>query len=159
MSTGENQSVARHWADAFNDSIGPFRYLLGRLAVRAAVTKKLPIRTFGENIFCQTALVFPVVPFDKILVDSGGRTKARQLACTHGSAQRAGVHLVEFQSAEPPPDQTRVVFSLFRQGQVGEPGMLTGYAPCRLAMSGEVNSGEHFVHNLMLIVTEIRQRV
>src|SRR5437667_133193 len=146
MSARKNQHIAFDGAHAIDNAIGTGSNLFGRFSVRAAVTEQLPVRSLRVNLRCAETFVITIVPLDQITIDLSYGAEACQLTSSRGALQRARQHFCENRPGQPFSQAYGVAFAPFGQRQVGNPRVLTGYAPGSLAVTRQINYGKNFAH-------------
>src|SRR5262249_32440569 len=115
MSAGKKQYVPLHRARAFDRAVCPRPDLVRRFPSGASITKQLPLEALLVDISGEAALILAVVPFEQVPVDFGHSSKARQLAGSGSTLQRAGKHLGESHSAQPFLKPARIALATFCQ--------------------------------------------
>jgi len=139
MGAREKQNVAANRAHAPHHGVGPHAHLLRGFAAGTAIAEELPARSLGKNFKGAAALVLAIIPLDQIVVLLRHRIETREGAGPNGALQRAREYRGKREPPQPLSQPPRVAFAAFGQRQIGEPGMLTGKTPSRLAVSCEVN--------------------
>ena len=153
MAAGKKQHVALEGSHPAQHAVSPRAYLVRRFTSGATVAEQLPIRALSIDLGRASALVLAVVPFDQIAIHFGDGPEAGQLTGPCRALQGARKHLREIQSDQSFPERAGVLLAVLRQRQIGKPRMLTGEAPRRFAVSGQVSDRKFVAHHSVLAGT------
>jgi len=138
VSAGEEKHVTWDRSHPLHDPVRA-RSDIGRaLPFGAAVPEQIPVRPLGVDLHAPPTLVLSVVPFQEIGVELGHATVAGQLAGAGSSLERAGEDPGERPPPEPRSQAARLSLAVRSQREIGAARVLTGEAPGRLAVTGQM---------------------
>src|SRR5947207_4159352 len=137
MPVREEQHVAVSRAHLLDHAVGPRPDLLGRLAVRRAVTEDRPARSLLTDLGRRLPLVVAVVPLHQVVPRLRDVAEPRHAAGLRGPLQRAGEDERERAPPQCLPDALRLAAAFLRQRDVRATRVAERLAPLRLPVPDE----------------------
>src|SRR5271170_2615271 len=138
----QDRAVIRR-AKASDNAIGSRPDVCWLLAIRASVAKQEPAGTIGQDLARLPSFVVAVVPLQEVGIDLGSLAEPGQRAGARRALKRAREDFVKRETRKAPLERARLALALFRQRNVGAPGVPAACAPFRFAVSDESDTRQH----------------
>jgi hypothetical protein len=113
MATREKQYVPGNGSHSANDSVRPGADLLRRFASWTTVSEQVPVPALGTNVHPAAALIFAIIPLNKVVIDFRDGAIPGQFARAARSLQRTRKHLRQKQSPKTLTKFPSVAFPKF----------------------------------------------
>src|ERR1700722_4229559 len=139
----EKRHVAVQRAKTRDEPIGAVRHLLGLFAIRTAVPKHIPTRSFLANVAGEPAFIVAIVPLSQVRFNLHCRTQRGQLTGSPCTLQRTGEHTSKPDMPEPWDELACFVLTARGQGKVGPTSVLTGPRPLGFTVSDNIEAKSH----------------
>src|SRR5271157_707046 len=150
MAVTEKEDATAIRAEAGDHAVGARTHRRERLTPRAAVPEEIPAWPLTADVGGEPAFIIAIVPLDEVRGDLGDGPETCKLASPPRPLERADQDLGERYPLEPCSQPSRVALAPLGQGDIGPSRVPARQRPRRLAVTGQVNVGERFVHGVFL---------
>src|SRR5271157_2020538 len=150
MAVTEKEDATAIRAEAGDHAVGARTHRRERLTSRAAVAEEIPAWPLTADVGGEPAFIIAIVPLDEVRSDLCDGPETCKLASPPRPLERADQDLGERDPLEPCSQPPRVALAPLGQGDIGPSRVPARQRPRRLAVAGQVNFGERFVHGVFL---------